>query len=163
MKISAKPRHRKPLRPPPFTHKCTSIVIQVHLKIPAVWNHLMELMHNSALSILLRKVPKVTTLVAFGFSTLPLSLLSEARYFWGVVTFGWLKRVLNMGTFKKMWKKAMYRNVKQIIINKPRISVEINLFRVNLSYIRYFWQKGKLVLPRAIQHSLFWRYANCSK
>ena len=32
----------------------------------------------------------------------------------------------------------MYRNVKQIIINKPRISVEINLFRVNLSYIRYF-------------------------
>ena len=43
-----------------------------------------------------------------------------------------------MGTFKKMWKKAMYRNVKEIIINKPRISVEINLFRVNLSYIRYF-------------------------
>ena len=120
-------------------------------------------MHNSALSILLRKVPKVTTLVTFGFSTLPLSLLSEARYFWGVVTFGRLKRVLNMGTFKKMWKKAMYRNVKQIIINKPRISVEINLFRVNLSYIRYFWQKGKLVLPRDIQHSLFWRYANFSK
>ena len=28
----------------------------------------------------------------------------------------------------------MYRNVKQIIINKPRISVEINLFRANLPY-----------------------------
>ena len=125
MKISAKPHQNssktastQTLTPPPFTHKCTSIVIQVHLKIPAVWTHLMELMHNSALSILLRKVPKVTTLVTFGFSTLPLSLLSEARYFWGVVTFGWLKRVLNMGTFKKMWKRqCIGMSNKSLLIN----------------------------------------------
>ena len=68
----------------------------------------MELMHNSALSILLRKVPKVTTLVTFGFSTLPLSLLSEARYFCGVVTFGWLnyKTCTQHGHFQKNVKKG---------------------------------------------------------
>ena len=66
----------------------------------------MQLVHNSASSILLRKVPKVTTLVTFGFSTLPLSLLSEARYFCGVVTLGWLKHAcLQHGHFKKNVRK----------------------------------------------------------
>ena len=42
-----------------------------------------------------RKVTKETTLVAFGFTTILLSLLS------GGITFGWLKRVLYIGTLKK--------------------------------------------------------------
>ena len=45
------------------------------------------------------KVPKVTTLVTL-----------EARYFRGVVTFGWLKRVLHMGTSKSKIAKKCERN-----------------------------------------------------
>ena len=41
-----------------------------------------------------RKVSKVTAPITFEFDILPLLLLSEARSFQGVVTFGWLKRVL---------------------------------------------------------------------
>ena len=55
-----------------------------------------------------RKVPKVMRVVTrtFGFSTLLLLLLSEARYFWGIVTFEWHKHVLHMGTSKnKIAKK----------------------------------------------------------
>ena len=61
-----------------------------------------------------RRVPKVTTLVTFGFSTLLLSQLLEARFFRGIVTFGWLKRVLHMGTSKN--KSA--KNVKGILFEK---------------------------------------------
>ena len=53
------------------------------------------------------KVLKVTTLVTFGFRTLLLSLLLEARYFWGVITFRW--------HFKKQNCK---KNVKGILFEK---------------------------------------------
>ena len=53
------------------------------------------------------KVLKVTTLVTFGFRTLLLSLLSEVRYFRGVITFRWLKCVLHMGTSKSKIAKKM--------------------------------------------------------
>ena len=52
----------------------------------------------SSLFTLYREVPKVTTLIPFGFSTLLLLPLSEAHYFWGVVTLGWPKPELHMGT-----------------------------------------------------------------
>ena len=61
------------------------------------------------------KVLKVTTLVTFGFRTLLLSLLSEARYFRGVITFRWLKCVLHMGTSKS---KIAKKNVKGILFEK---------------------------------------------
>ena len=47
------------------------------------------------------KVPKVTTLVTFGFRTLLLSLLSEARYYRGVVTFRLVKMCAPHRHFKK--------------------------------------------------------------
>ena len=50
-----------------------------------------------------RRVSKVMTLITLEFSILMLSMLLEARYFQGgggVLTFGWLKRVLHMGTSK---------------------------------------------------------------
>ena len=47
-----------------------------------------------------RKVPKVTTLVTFGFRTLLLLLLLEARYYWGVVTFRLDKTCTPHGHFK---------------------------------------------------------------
>ena len=61
-----------------------------------------------------RRVPKVTTLVTFGFSTLLLSQLLESRFFRGIVTFGWLKRVLHMGTSKN----KIAKNVKGILFDK---------------------------------------------
>ena len=48
-----------------------------------------------------RKVPKVTTLVTFGFKTLLLLLLLEACYYWGVVTFRLDKTCTPHGHFKK--------------------------------------------------------------
>ena len=61
------------------------------------------------------KVLKVTTLVTFGFRTLLLSLLSEARYFRGVITFRRLKCVLHMGTSKS---KIAKKNVTGILFEK---------------------------------------------
>ena len=54
----------------------------------------------------------MTLLIRFS-PLLPL-LLSEAHYFQGVVTFGWLKHVLHMGNSKN----KIARNVKQILIEK---------------------------------------------
>ena len=47
------------------------------------------------------KVLKVTTLVTFGFRTLLLLLLSEARYYQGVVTFRLAKTCTPHGRFKE--------------------------------------------------------------
>ena len=58
-----------------------------------------------------RRVAKVTTIVTFGFFTLLISLLSE------VVTFGWLKRALHMGTSKN----KMAKNVKGILFEKKKV------------------------------------------
>ena len=44
-------------------------------------------------------------------------LLSEARYFLGVVTFGWLKRVLYMGTSKN----KVAKNVKGVLLKKGNL------------------------------------------
>ena len=66
-----------------------------------------------------RKVPKVMRVVTstFGFSTLLLLLLSEARYFWGIVTFEWHKHVLHMGTSKNKIAKKM----KGILLKKGSV------------------------------------------
>ena len=64
--------------------------------------------------ILALKVPKVMTHNTFGFSTLLLPLLSEARYFQSVITFGRLKCVLHMGTSKN----KIAKNVKGILFEK---------------------------------------------
>ena len=61
-----------------------------------------------------RRVPKLTTVVTFGFSTLLLSLLSQAHNFQGVITFGWLKHVLHMGNSKNKIPK----NLKGILFEK---------------------------------------------
>ena len=63
-----------------------------------------------------RRVSKVMTLITLEFSILLLSMLLEARYFQrggggggggGVVlTFGWLKRVLHIGTSKNKIAKT---------------------------------------------------------
>ena len=57
------------------------------------------------------------TLVTFGFSIPLLLLLSEARNFLGVVTFGWLKRVLYMGTSQN----KVAKNVKEILLKKGNV------------------------------------------
>ena len=56
-----------------------------------------------------RRVSKVMTLITLEFSILLLPMLLEARYFQGgggVLTFGWLKRVLHMGTSKNKIAKT---------------------------------------------------------
>ena len=62
-------------------------------------NETSRLLTINQFSRLYHKVPKVTTLITFGFSSLSLSVLSEGRYFQGVATFRQLKGVLHMGRF----------------------------------------------------------------
>ena len=61
-----------------------------------------------------RRVPKLATVVTFGFSTLLLLLLSQAHNVQGVVTFRWLKHVLHMGNSKN----KIAKNLKGILFEK---------------------------------------------
>ena len=105
-------------------------------------------------------LPKVTTLITFGFNTLLLSLLSGGRYFQRAMC-------APHGHFKKcerytFWKKEMYAlyfkscewECQIIIINKPQISVA--LVHQIIYHIQYFCQKGKyfwaLYFQRVIRH-----------
>ena len=84
------------------------------------------------------------TLVNFGFSTLLLSLLSEACYSWGIVTLGLLKRVLHMGTSEN----KIMKNVK---CEKWCISWTLRVMNRNV-------KSSSLINLRSVWHLICSRY-----